>query len=333
MAQPTQGDVHVDALLTNISVAYIQDEKNFIAQTVFPIVPVEKQSDIYFKYTKADWFRDEAEIRADGTESAGSGYGLSTDNYRCDVWAFHKDIGDQMRANADNPLNPDRSATTFVTQRLLMRQERKWVTDFFTPTASAGTPVWATEVVGSGAANPNSYNTFTPWSDFAGSDPMEDVALAKETVLSVTGQEINTGVLSYPVYRKLKNHPDFVDRVKYTSSESITLAMMAKWFEVDRLLISKAIFNSAPEGQTANLGFLAGKHAWFGYVNPSPALEMPSAGYVFVWKGVSDGLGTNIGITRFRMQNIKSDRVEGEIAWANKVVASDCGYLFDYCVA
>jgi hypothetical protein len=71
MPQPTQNQVHVDAILTNISVAYFQQNQNFIATRVFPVVPVSKQSDKFFTYTKNDWFRDEAQRRADATESAG----------------------------------------------------------------------------------------------------------------------------------------------------------------------------------------------------------------------------------------------------------------------
>ena len=78
MAQPSINQVHIDAILTNISVAYMQKSENFIADKVFPVVPVDKKSDKYFTYTKNDWFRDEAQRRADATESAGSGYSLST---------------------------------------------------------------------------------------------------------------------------------------------------------------------------------------------------------------------------------------------------------------
>jgi len=120
MPQPNVNSVHVDAILTNISVAYLQNQNNFIADKVFPIVPVDKKSDKFFTYTKNDWFRDEAQRRADATESAGSGYNLSTDTYSADVWAFHKDVGDQTVANADAPLNPLREATEFVTRRLLL---------------------------------------------------------------------------------------------------------------------------------------------------------------------------------------------------------------------
>ncbi len=48
MPQPTREDVHVDAVLTNISIAFIQAAENFIASRVFPIIVVDKQSDKYF---------------------------------------------------------------------------------------------------------------------------------------------------------------------------------------------------------------------------------------------------------------------------------------------
>jgi hypothetical protein len=319
MPQPSQVDVHVDAILTNISVAYIQKESAFVSSKVFPVVPVDKQSDKYFIYTKGDWFRDEAELRADATESAGSGYTLSTDNYYANVYALHKDIGDQVRENTDNPLDPDRDATQFITQRMLVRQETQWQADYFQPS------IWGTTVTGGSG--------FTQWSDFAGSDPMEDIALGKETVLENTGFEPNTLVLGYPVFRKLKNHPDLVDRIKYTSSDVVTQELMAKYFEVDRIFVTRAVSNTALEGATPSMGFIFGKSAFLCYSNPSPSILQPSAGYVFTWKGVSDGLGQNIGITRFRMQHLRADRIEAQIAWTNKLVSTDLGYFFSSAVS
>src|SRR5512135_2606714 len=116
--QPSQSEVHTDAMLDNISIAYIQSQDVFLFPKVFPIIPVGKQSDKYYTFTKNDWFRDEAQKRADSTESAGSGYGLSSDSYFCDVWAFHKDVGAQTRANADTQIDLARGAVQFVTQRL-----------------------------------------------------------------------------------------------------------------------------------------------------------------------------------------------------------------------
>ena len=316
MAQPTSSDVHVDAILTNISVAYIQEQAAYVASRIFPTIPVEKQSDKYFIYTKGDWFRDEAQLRAPATESAGSGYTLSTATYSSQVYAFHKDVDDQVRANADNPLNPDRDATTFVTQRMLLRQEIQWASDFFT------SGVWANDVTPSNL-----------WSDYTASDPIGDVETGKATMLNNTGYLPNTLVMGYDVFRQLRHHPDIVDRVKYTSAENVTEDILARFFGVDRILVARAIKNSAAEGASNSFASVFGKNAALYYVAPSPGLLTPSAGYTFAWRGVSDGMGANIGITRFRMPELRADRIEAQMAWDNKVIASDLGYFFASCVA
>lgn len=319
MPQPTMTQGHVDAILTNISVAYMQRQENFIASKVFPIISVDKKSDKYFVYRKNDWFRDEAQRRADATESAGSGYNLDTDSYSADVWAFHKDVGDQTLANADAPLNPLREAAEFVTHRLLLRMENQFVSDYFT------TGVWGTDAVGG--------SNFTQWSTYASSDPIGDIEEAKSDILSTTGFEANTLVLGYDVFRQLRHHPDLVDRIKYTSSNNITADMMARMFEVDRVLIAKAVKATNNEGATGAYSFTFGKNALLTHVAPSPGLLTPSAGYIFSWNGVSGGLGSTIGTSQFRMEHLKSERIEAEMAFDNKVVASDLGYFFSAAVA
>ena len=319
MPQPTSTQVHVDAILTNISVAFIQDQGNFIANQVFPTVPVEKQSDKYFKYAKGDWFRDEAALRAPATESAGSGYGLTTDTYSTLVYAFHKDIDDQVRANSDSPLNPDRDATQFVTQRMLLRQEIDWSAKYFT------TGIWATDKTGS--------TDFTQWSNYTSSDPIEDIEAGKSTMLTSTGFMPNTLVLGYDVFRQLRHHPDVVDRIKYTSSEVPAEGILSRLFGVDRVLVTRAIKNSGAEGASDSFAQVHGKNAALYYVAPSPGLLTPSAGYQFAWRGVSDGMGQNIGITRFRRPELRADRIEAQMAWDYKVVSSDLGYFFSSCVA
>jgi hypothetical protein len=316
MSQPTQYSVHIDAILTNISVAYMQQQNNFVATRVFPIVPVDKQSNKFFKYTKNDWFRDEAQVRADATESAGGGYNLSTDSYQADVYAFHKDIGDQTRANADAPINVDREATEFVTSRIALKMETQFVNSFFT------TGVWATD------STPSNL-----WSDYTSSDPLNDVENGKRQILSTTGFEPNTLVIGYDVFKSLKNHPDLVDRIKYTSSQVLTADLMASLFDIPRVLVSKAVKATNAEGATGAYDFTAGKNALLCYSAPSAGLLQPSAGYVMSWTGVSQGLGATVGTSRIRMEQFKADRIEAEVAFDMKVIGADLGYFFSSVVA
>jgi hypothetical protein len=325
MPQPTQSQVHVDAILTNISVAYMQKAENFIADKVFPVVPVDKQSDRYFRYTKNDWLRDEAKTRADGTESVGSGYNITTDTYYADVFAIHKDVGDQTRANADAPINVDREAAEFVTHRLLTRRELQFVSDFM----QGG--VWGTTA--SGVSGSATTGQFTQWNNYTASDPIQDIEAGKAGILSVTGYEANTLVLGYDVFRALKNHPDLVDRIKYTSSQTITEDMLARMFDIERVLVSKAIRATNAEGATEAYGFATGKSALLAHVAPNPGLLTPSAGYTFQWTGVSGGLGLTIGTSSFRLESLKATRIEAELAFDNKVVGSDLGYFWQTAVA
>lgn len=46
MPTPTLRDVHVDAILTNLSIGYKND--TYIGESVFPRIQVAKKSDVYF---------------------------------------------------------------------------------------------------------------------------------------------------------------------------------------------------------------------------------------------------------------------------------------------
>jgi hypothetical protein len=324
MPQPSINSVHVDAILTNISVAYLQNQDNFIADKVFPVIPVDKKSDKFFTYTKNDWFRDEAQRRAGGTESAGGGYGLSTGSYSADVFAFHKDVDDQTLYNADSPLNPLREATEFVTRRLCF--------------AKKFNGIQISSLVLSGQMTMMVFrcswtNQVKQWSDYAASDPIDDIEDAKAGILSTTGMEANTLVLGYDVFRSLKNHPDIVDRIKYTSSQTVTADMLGAMFDVPRVIVSKAVKATNNEGGTAAYSFTSGKQALLCHVAPNPGLLTPSAGYSFSWTGVSGGLGATVGTSQFRMESLKADRIEAEMAFDNKVIASDLGWFWDSVVA
>ena len=111
MPQPTVSDVHIDRPLSDFAMRY----KNaaYIAAQVLSMLKVGKISDKYFTFLKGAWFRDEAAIRAPATASKGGGYGVSTDTYSCDEWAWHDDVSDEVRDNADAPLQPDQDAVAF----------------------------------------------------------------------------------------------------------------------------------------------------------------------------------------------------------------------------
>lgn len=312
MSKPTSRDVHIDQPLTNIAVAYMQSESNFIASRVFPVVPVLKQTDKFWKYTKGDWFRVDAKERAPGTESAGGGFELTTDDYLCKRYGMHKDVDDDTRANADQPINVDRDATEYVTRQLMLKREKLWAAKYFT------TAVWG---------SPDFVPT-TLW-DSTGSDPVGDIDTQGDAIEQLTGYRPNVLVVGPAVHTVLKNHADVLDRIKYTQRGIVTEELLAAIFGVEKYLVARAVENTAAEGQNATMARMFGKHCLLAYAAPTPGIMQPSAGYTFAWTGLLGAGATGIRIKRFRIDEIESDRVEGDLAFDMKVVGSDLGKFFN----
>lgn len=318
MPKPTRSDVHVDRPLTNVAVAYMQKAEAFVADKVFPFVPVQKRSDKYWVYKRDDWFRSDAQERAPGTESAGGGYELETDDYVCKRQSLHKDVDDETRANSDQPINVDRDATNYVTRQLMLKREKLWAANYF------DTGVWTTDVTGG--------VDFTEWAT-AGSDPVGDIGAQQDAVEELTGYRPNILVVGPAVHRVLKNHADVLDRIKYTQRGMASNELLASLFEVEKYLVARVTENTAKEGQDKSMSYLFGKQALLCYAPPSPGLMEPSAGYTFGWTGLLGAGATGMRMKRFRIERLESDRIEGDIYFDQKVVAADLGVFFDAAVA
>lgn len=330
MAQPTRGMVHIDRALTNISVAFIQDSVNFVAAQVFPVVPVQKQSDRYFVYLKEDWFRDEAVERAPGTESAGGKYEMdNTPTYFCRKYAFHKDVFEEDRANADDPLNPDIDATEFVTQKMLIRREVEWATMYFTPAGAAGTRTSPWANTRSGVAATPTGTQFLRWG-VGTSIPIQNVTDAKLHIASVTGMRPNVLVLGARVYETLRNHPDILNRIVYTQRGIVTADILAALFDIERVVVGWAVRNVAVKGAVESTTFLLGNQALLAYAAPRPALKTPTAGYTFAWTGLLGAGAFGNRLIRFPMEHLGlgTDRIEGEMAFDLRIISNDCGFFF-----
>jgi len=298
MPRPTVHDVHLNAALSQISIAYRNPE--YIAESIFPRLNVQKKSDYYYIFDAGAWFRDEVKVRAPGTRAARADYSISTASYVCVTYAIAKGVPDEVRENADAPLKPDVEATQFVTDQLLRAQERR-VAALVTGSAN-----WAY------AASPA-----TQWTQDT-SDPIGDIEAAKDAVVQRIGRVPNTMVISYEVWRYLRNHPDLLDRLKYTNPTGVITPDQAKTlFGVERLLIGTALYDSAEEGESASRQFIWGDAAWIGYVPRNPALMEPAAGYILEWK--------TRRVRTYREEQEHQDVIEAEHSVDEVITASDAG--------
>lgn len=321
MPNPTPGSVHNDRFLTDVSVAFIQSSTKFVADRIFPRIPVQKQSDIVPIYSQADFLRDEVQRRKSGDPAVQVGYRTSSTTYVADEWAAEHSIDDQLRANADAPYSPEEDATKFLTQKMLIKREVEFVTNFFT----TGN-LWTGS---SDGADLIGGTDFTRWSN-AASAPIEDVHNQQARVEAASGFLPNKLVINRQVWFDLKNHPDVVDRVKHTSADAVTTDLVARLMGLDEVLVTGAARNTAGEGLANSGAYIGGDDALLVYSPPSPSLMTPSGGYTFVWSGL---IGSNEGqvVERYRDDKRVSDVVRVRAAWAQKRISPTLGVFFNDC--
>ena len=307
MPQPVVSQVHVARAITQAAIRYTN--QLYIAPQVAPVVNVGKDNDKYFIFDKAHWFRDDAQdARAPGTRSPRSGYELSTADYSLKQIAHATPVPDEIVDNADDPLRPFEDASEYSTQMTLIRRERRAATALFVSST------WGTDKT-----------VDDQWSDFTLSDPAADVETGKTAVLQNTGYVPNTLLIGQEVWEKLSQHPDGLDRFKHTQSGVLTEDLVRQWLGIERLIVGRAPYNTAKEGQTASMSFIWGKHALLAYVSPNPSISQPSAAYIFQ--------RNNIETNRFREEAEHQDVVEVTLRTDTVRTATDCGYYFPSVVA
>jgi len=119
---PKVNEVHIDVVLSNISLGY--HPKGMIAEEIFPIVSVKKESDKYYIWNKGEAFRvPDNTQRADGTRSKTIGFSLTTSTYSAEEYALNIEVTDRQVANADSVINLRSAKTRRVKDILMLDQE------------------------------------------------------------------------------------------------------------------------------------------------------------------------------------------------------------------
>ena len=335
MPLPTLGDVHVNRPLTMMSVGYVQDLKDFVAGAAFPQLPVPNKSDLYFVYNRGDFFRNNMQKRAPGSPAAAGGYKLTTASYTADVWAVKKIIDDQIRANSDSPLQPDRDATFWLTQQALINRDVNWVSAYF------GTGIWGTDMTG--VSGTPSAGQFKQW-DQSGSTPLDDVLAGQLAIKKATGYWPNTLVLGAYVFTKLLTNAQIIDRLKYGQTAPgpvvVNLSDLEALFKVKRVVVAAGVQTTSSEDNNVSsdtvpdvIDFIAGKNALLCYAADSPGIFQPSAGYTFNWTGLTGATAAGMRIKKYRWEIDSSDHVEIESAYAFGLVSKYMGYFFSGATA
>ena len=296
--------VFVDPLLTNVYLGYKNAE--LVADIFAPKVPVNKESGIFFKNDKSNLIVPGSTKRGlTGSANRVSGK-LNTDTYTLEEHSLEEWIDDRILKTYDNPFDPRRNATNRIAGQLLIEKENELITNLAAATTGS-----------------NKVDAAGNWAT-AGTDLRAQVKTGNNLIHKATGVRANTLVLDRLSYDALVGtNTDFKASIAYTmdKTEANLRNLIAGYFDVQQVLIAGGIKQSAAESGTGSFLWSTKGLAYLAYVNPTPAIEEPSALYQFYKEDM-------VGVDVRREEGHKSDVVRATDFYVMKVVDSDCLYKF-----
>ena len=290
-ADIAKGAFRPHTALSNVALAYYQSDANSFAKTVFPICPVTLSSDNYYIFDKEDLLRDNWHRKPAYGKVDPAVLSEHTDTYACVVDQMIMGI-DQIRQTDLNrrmgprTADPKQQRTKTMAGQLNIHQDSMFARKFFRK------GVWTQEYTGIDSTTPAS-GQFIKFSN-GNSDPVSFVDDKSTEMEEKTGRKPNRLALGVHVFNALKKHPAILERVKYGGSTanpaSVTLNVLQQLFGIDRITVQRSIMNKAELGQEAKMEYIGDPNAFLlAYATDAPAIDEPSAGYIFTWDMLGNG--------------------------------------------
>lgn len=308
----TSHDVHVDRLLSEMAIDYRPE--GHIAGEIFPLVEVQKQSDLYTVFDRGERLRQQNTKRAPGTPARQIVRDVGSDTYFANNYALAHAVTIEDRKNADAVLvsNLYEGGAEYVLDHLLLDWEIR-----------CANQVTNTSNVGSSSA------VSSAW-DGAGS-PLADVNQAIDNVHYANGMmpsDITFGIEAWKSFRR----DDTVRNLIFGTNNGggyPSVQQAADLLGVKRIHIGGAFQNSADEGQDESLSTIWKDNVLVYYRPDSPTRDRPSFAYNFRW--VQPGLPNMVVERHAYDTKTKSELIEVGYYQDEKITGSTYAFLIVAC--
>ena len=301
-----KSNVVFNPVLTMTAQKFMQASTAFVGRRIFPMFYTGLQAANYYVFDRENMLNVPTDI-ARGPSSAYKRQvmKLSGDSYNCQNYGIEEPIDDTERAKYASGLDADNAAVRRGVNTILINHELR-----------------VRDKIYNDATIPNSTPT-TKWDD-ANSTPIQDVRAAKESIHTNCGLEANKMLINRATYNVLCDHPQILDRIKYSERGIVTEALLASLFGVEEVMVAGGITNNAAEGLPLNPAAMWGPNVIIAHVEAAQDLSAPNFGRTFAWSQFSgaDGLQTQ----SYREDGIDSDIHRVRQFCDEKMVGAECGY-------
>lgn len=266
---PSQARV-VDPILTTVAQGYQNAE--MVSRYLFPVVPVDQRGGKIIQFNKED-FRLYATRRAPGTATKRIQYGYLGNPYSLESHSLEGVVPFELMQEANAVPHIDLGRNAVIKTQNIVQLEAEYA---------------AAQIARNTANYANSNKTTlagtSQWSDYSGvSNPTTDIDNAVDVVRSQIGKRPNTAILSPRAFKAAKRHPALLDRVKYTSRDSLTAEMLASLWDLKQVVVGDAIYDDG----TGTMADVWGTDVVVAFTELGTLADggLPSYGYTYRLRG------------------------------------------------
>ena len=305
--------VHIDAALSNLSIAYTPG--GMVAEQCLPVLKVVKESDKYYKWDRGNMLRVPESKRSDGAESNKVTFDLTKNNsYQCEEYAYNTDLTDRQIGNSDSVLNLRANKAKFLKELLMLDQEKR-VATLLTTTSNYDSSVYTT------------LSGTDQWNNDSFSGSIEsDLDTGKEAVRGLIGFEPNIIIIPAAVAKVMKRDAQIRELIKYTKNDLLVNGDLPPTLFNMKVIIPTAINITSKQGASSDTtADVWGKHVVMLYRPPQGSLETPAFGYILRQR--------NFLAKRWREESKAKEVIEVSTIQDEIVTSNISGYLISSCIA
>ena len=223
-------ELRINAYLSEVARGY--SNNSFIAESLFPVINSDLEKVDIFEFNKEAFqvYDTERAIRANSNVISPKGFKKHTTTLTEHDLAYPIDYREEEEARK---IKLQVHATNVVTQGLLLKLE----------TQCAGLGVDPTKYPATNKIALSGTSQFT----HKDSDPVGVIDDAKDAISRQIGQDPNTLVMGQEVWESLKRNESLKGLIANSTNKIVTLDLLKEFFEVENIVIGKAIYSNASD--------------------------------------------------------------------------------------
>lgn len=295
-------DVHVNQPLTNFALQF--RNRAFIAEEVWPVVPVVKESDVYYTFSREE-LRDLDTLRAAGALAKEIEWLPATATYTAQEYALRHLLPDRIVNNADTPVRPRLNTVAKIMKWLMLGIEKR--------------------VQASAQNSANSVATVAASPKWDGTSPTieKDIDTARDSIRNNAGVEPNAIIFAENVKDVIKRDSTLRDLIRYSigpgNKELLISGELPPVMFNLAIIIAGATEDTSRVGASSTIAKIWNDSVPVFYREQSVSLDTISWGYIMRVQ--------NQIIKAYRDEHRNGEYIEGSIIQAEQLVTSNAANI------